>query len=365
SATRCIPGELHVRHLYVAADEERHVPSGVTIVATEGVDILGQVVIDSGEPRGALTIRATAGGIVLDGRVAAIAVAAGPSTIGSIRGVHPNAAAPGSLDAGTIAISSVVGDVIIGSGAGIMTLNGLDAGTSTVQVASGVVAGAQGGHGGDVLLEAPRGAVRFMLQPGTGPICLGEGGRGEDLVVSDTLQTAGPTLEVRGGPGGVSGLLRIVAQRVLGVPTPADAVHGTQVLNDTAGCGMGGFGGNSSWDTRGGTAEYPLDAMTFVGGRGGNGIQAGGTGGFASYLSGRVVNARGTTVAKVTVQGGDGGDVGDFALVPVAGGFAGIGGAGGPVVGNAGWDGGVTASGTVYEDGAPGGDVIVRGGKGG
>jgi hypothetical protein len=152
----------------------------------------------------------------------------------------------------------------------------------------------------------------------------------------------------------------------VGVPAAADALAGTQVFDDTSPrCGTGGRGGDATWDTRQGSLEYPLDAISFAGGRGGNGVQEGGEGGNASYLSGRAVNARGTPVAAVTVQGGDGGEVGDLALVPVAGALAGFGGVGGPVVGNAGWDGGVAGTGAVYEDGAPGGDVTGRGGKGG
>lgn len=364
-ASSCEAGELRVARLFLPSGEERHVLDGTRIIAGEGVEVAGMLIVESARPGSAsrgIVVEASEGDVVLTGAVLH-RTAAVPAS--STRPALRTATAPASgypLDAADVEFIAQRGNVIIGPAFVGTTGGGLDAAGTTLASAAGVVTGARGGRGGDFRLAAPAGTVRFDPRPGLlrPRFCLGAGGDGESIVVASTgLVVTGTALRVVGGPGGAAGRLVIEALRIQGIPTAAEVV-----VRDVVECSEGGWGGSVAWSNDGGTDRYRLDSISFEGGRGGDGSTRGGPGGNVVYLGGRVINDIGDPVTRVEVVGGDGGNITLASSVPVALAVAGGGGSA-RATGNDGWDGGVAPGGTAHADGADGGAVSAQGGDGG
>ena len=361
--------QLRVTSYTLAKGETQEFPAGFEIVASEGIDIAGDLVINPSRD-GDFTLRAESGDIRMSGKVMVRKDATtfpGQQVVRDKHSALSKQAAPQGTRLFFI-LDRPGATISIGRGAQIQSGDGRNADNIQIAIYQGRYAGGPGAPGGDIIIRAHGGKIILAdLQPGD-PLLfiLGNGGHGANIGVDrENFETSGPNLELIGGRGGDSGILFLEADTIEGMP--AVGRSDTDLL---AG-GVGGNGGNVIWDNdifgilhrhlemR---KTYPLQEIIFRGGDGGNGAIAGGKGGFAAYWSGRVMNERGQHIASVSVTGGNGGDVFPSPL-PV-----GLvqGGEGGEcmVIGNFGWDGVHPDSGGPI-NGADGGDVIGRGGNGG
>ena len=363
------PGQVKVTQFVVGEDQERHVSAGLEIVASEGIEIRGDLIVDAREG-GDLQLTAENGDVVLEGRIlvgeAGQAAAAGRKAASSTNQTVP------PLRPGASIIVTARGpnrNIILRRFTLLQSGRGQAAADEVVSILSGYSShqGAAGSNGGDIILRAPLGTIRLPQDRQVGDPALfglGDGGDGADVTVARSFDTGETSLELRGGPGGDSGRLIFEAANVEGVPPAEEMASRPDFIEG----GTGGRGGHVLWDnTEAGSAtpgagpldkKFPLTEIILMGGYGGDGARMGGRGGYAAYLSNRVINELGQPTASASAYGGRGGDV--FASpVPLA---VVIGGEGGEyvVVGNNGADGT-----SAHRNGAEGGNVLGQGGDGG
>jgi len=373
-AAGCAPAELHLTRLHVAAGEERRVMGGTRIVAAEGVELAGAIVVEAAtaERPGCLTIVAEQGDVVLGGSIvcpedppaAAASQSRTPIVEGELRPRVTEARAP---DADPLVITAQTGNLTIRSNHfAIAGGRGADA-PALLNVARHdaptPLRGLGGGNGADLVLEAPQGTVTIAPRLAGDPLPFktGNGGDGQIIFLTNDFETPWPSLTVIGGPGGNGGLLRIVSPNPPIVPnTPLFA----------RGSGHAGHGGEVSWAPVDGTKLYRLTRIELSGGRGGDGMR-GGWAGYAGFRGERVLHEPGLVPPSVSVTGGDGGsalephvltglEVDDHGKRDFGDGDGGWGGF--AVAGGAkGRDG----QGPAQRDGQTGGSVDARGGNGG
>jgi hypothetical protein len=372
------PTQMHVTSFTVAEGEVKRVSANLEIIAAEGIDVSGDLIVD-GSAAGDLALTAENGDIDLSGRI----IVEQPDAASKPSDQSP--ATPKLIGVtnqlfsverrGASIILTAVGpnrDINMKRFTLLQSGRGYDATDETVvlMMGNGLHVGADGTNGGDIILRAPQGTIRIPAdrQPGDPALFgLGDGGDGADVTVDrlgfDTDQSS---LELRAGNGGDSGQMIFEALSVAGVPTAGELETQPELIEG----GTGGRGGHVVWDnTSVGVLsrdltlpilekKFPLQGISLHGGNGGGGAQTGGRGGRAAYWSGRAVNEVGQNVAATSVFGGNGGDV-LSSPVPI---LHAQGGEGGEfiVVGNAGWKG--TGE---FRDGAAGGDVLGQGGAGG
>src|SRR5262249_20928297 len=377
-ALACTGGELRVERLHVLDGETRRVPGGAVIVAADGIELQGDLVMD-GTPADGLTLVAERGDVVLEGGVDASGTPLDGGT--GLRARAARRASPRVLDdpdcgdGGSVSITALTGNLVIGAahfaiagdGASCRPLVVSDA--TLPQLRRGTVGNflaAGGGDGGLIQLEAARGTVRFAARPPDepAPFSPGTGGDGQELrfdpsFVPPPADKRSPgILDFPAGSGGMSGSLQVVAARV-------DAGGLRRFYRQ----GEGGRGGNLTWDQRQGNGLFPsgVEHMLLLAGEGGAGAVRGGRGGDISYQGDRIVNAVGEPVTTVSGLGGGGGEVyedPDGTSGPLRPSLLGpddflAGGDGGhaDATGHAGWNG--TAA---FPDGASGGYINVLGG---
>src|SRR5262245_39144008 len=377
-ALACTGGELRVERLHVLDGETRRVPGGAMSVAAGGIELQGDRVM-GGTTADGLTLVAERGDVVLEGGVDASGTPLDQGT--ALRARAARRASPRALDhpdcgdGGSVAITALTGNLVIGTahfaiagdGASCPPLVVSDA--TLLQLRRGTVGNylaANGGNGGLVQLEAARGTVRFVARPPDepAPFSPGTGGDGQELrfdpsFVPQPADARSPgILEFHAGSGGMSGSLQVVAARV----DPGG-------LRRFYRQGEGGRGGNFTWDQRQGSGLFPngVEHLLLLAGEGGPGAVRGGRGGDISYQGDRVVNAAGELVTTVSVLGGGGGEVyedPDGTSGPLRPSLLGPddfleGGEGGhaDATGHAGWNGT-----EAFPDGASGGYISVLGG---
>ena len=226
---------------------------------------------------------------------------------------------PNCADGGSVSITALTGNLVIGAAHFAIAGDGTSCPPLTVsdatltQLRQGTVGNflaANGGNGGLIHLEAPRGTVRFTARPPNdpAPFSPGAGGDGQELLFDPTLVPPPPdqrspgVVQFHAGSGGQSGSLQLVAARV-------DAGGLRRFYRQ----GEGGRGGNFTWDQRPGSGLFPSGAehLLLLAGEGGGGVLRGGRGGDISYQGDRIVNAVGEPVTTVSVLGGGGGEVYD------------------------------------------------------
>jgi len=370
----CAGGELRVPRLLVAAGDTLHMLGGSTIVAEQGIELLGDLILEGTSADG-LTLVAETGDIVLEGGIDASghAPAAAPLTTTSLVAFALGAAAPAALpqvasasscgDGRPVEIAAHAGDILIGATYYAIAGDGASCPPLLVTEASQLdpepagdrldYHGRTGGHGGDVHLLAS-GTIRFAARSvgGPAPFSPGSGGAGESLEFAASFESP-PFAELgfRGGAGGASGKLLL----------DAPAVTGLDQLPRIQREGAGGDGGQLSWDQRAGSALFSngLTQLFVVGGNGGFGAAKGGRGGGLRYQGDRVVNEVGAPVTAVLGKGGDGGGrrISWYGPLDV---FEGGAGGDADVVGHRGWSGA-----DADPDGGLGGETDVFGGTGG
>jgi hypothetical protein len=364
----CVGGELRIPHLHVPPGETRRVPGGSAIVAEDGIELFGSLVM-AGTPADGLTLVAESGDVVLEGSIDARGTAPAPDALATLQtsaraALQPRGAEPPSCgDGGDFFITANTGNLRVGAtffalggdGADCPPLEVSDAGQ--LQPNPGyahVLHGRVGGNGGDMIVAAVAGSIRFAPRApdDPGPFSPGSGGAGQDLTFSPGfVPPAGhPEFSLFGGRGGASGRL-----------TLHGAEPGAAPLPRLYGISEGGRGGSLEWDQRAGEALFPhgLLELWVGGGFGGEGTVRGGLGGDVRYEGDRVVNAPGGPVTRLAALAGWGG--GAYGDVPRGPDDPVLGGDGGDAeaTGHAGWDGIVS-----HPDGAPGGEASVHGGIG-
>lgn len=361
--------QLVIKKYLLPAGETAEFPSGFEIVASEGVDIQGNILIKPTR-EGDFTIRCLNGDMDITGKI----IVQNDADVNKHEKIIPksNPISKETAQYGTklFFILDKPGSVIsIGRGAQIRSGNGRNAQDELIVIQQGRYVGGVGAPGGDIIIRAHGGKLILAdLHPGDAPLfTLGNGGNGANITVDrENFQTSGPDLELVGGRGGDSGILFLEADTIEGIP-PVD-----QLDVDLLSGAIGGKGGNVLWDvvgwvapsspTLGDEKTYPLNKIIFNGGNGGNGAIEGGKGGYAAYFGVHEINERPEPVAAAFVKGGNGGDVFPSPLpISIA-----IGGEGGEYIvhGNTGWDGVHPDSGGPIH-GASGGDVSAQGGNGG
>jgi hypothetical protein len=370
SSHSCVGIELRVPRLAVGASETRAVPGGSAVVADAGIEVLGTLAASG---PGGLVLTAASGDVVLEGTVDARgtppdlagAISSAPAAPApTARAARGFTSEPGCGDGQPLSITADTGNVRIGGAFFAYSGDGHDCAPALVDDATALAQDASfpdlwlarhGGNGGDLIVAAPSGAIRFAARRADdpGPFTTGQGGAGQDLRFTDAFvpPDGSPSLtRIYAGRGGDSGKLSLVA--------PEITLGGVRRLY---GGGRGGDGGRLEWDARAGDALFPtaLVALGVQGGAGGEGSVEGGRGGDLRYDGDRVVNAGEQPVTEVIGIGGAGGNL--HAGVPRAADdelFAGDGG-NAEVTGHHGWDG--TAA---HPDGAEGGRAVAGGGHG-
>jgi hypothetical protein len=370
----CAGGELRVAHLLVSATETRSVPGASAIVAEDGIELLGHLVM-AGTPADGLTLVAESGDLVLEGSIDArgTAPASGAAALAplgaSVRAaLRPRGAEPPSCgDGGDVFVTADTGNLRIGASFFALGGDGADCAPLEVSDASQLLQsphaadlfeGRAGGKGGDMVVAAPLGNVRFAPRPADdpGPFSPGSGGAGQDLTFSPRFVPPGPFPDPMGKPnvrfnagsGGSSGRLRLHGALVDTAPLPR-----------LYGIGDGGRGGSLRWELASGEWLFPSGTEEIVvsGGWGGTGVVRGGRGGDTRYEGDRIVNRPGEPVTGVVAIGGFGGGVhGDVARGPedlVVGGDGGH----GEATGHAGWHADAT-----HAEAGTGGRAVVGGG---
>ncbi len=361
----CGPAELRVARLHVAAGEIWRAPGGATIVGETGIELLGTLVVEGSSADG-IALIAESGDVLLEGGIDARGT---PGTAPAARSgaATPAAAGEGCGDGGAVFIEPRAGNVIVGGSHFAIAGDGTGCLPLTVSRVSELrvrlnIPGfyevpVAGGRGGDVILSAPRGAIRFRprVAGDPPPFSPGAGGAGAALRFAPAFSPP-PLVEIvslRAGSGGASGVVRLNAPTVeLGTVA--------QLYRD----GRGGRGGDAYWDNGPGTQLLPggLESLFVIGGIGGEGAIQGGRGGDATYLGDRVVNAVGDAITGAVTLGGFGGDVLADADHAIGGEDFLEGGRGGDArtAGHRGWNGDAT-----HADGSAGGYTSATGGTGG
>ena len=375
--------QLIIDKYILPAGETAEFPAGFEIVASNGVDIQGNILIKPVH-EGDFTIRCMNGGMILNGKISV------DTTFSSVKPVDSGSLSKsGQVRKSTgfnFILEAINSHLIIDKNFQAQAEDGKDApneiinGTEELNYLGTAYKGTVGGNGGFITVIANDGYIFFeKREVGDPPMfTLGNGGSGADLIVdNETFSTSNNELMLVGGKGGSSGYLQIFAQQINGLETiPVLSIYGK---------GFGGSGGNVIWDVSGFLAgsipvdknkRYPLTDITLQGGDGGDSFVIGGTGGDAIYLSYRAINEIGDPAASVTVFGGNGGNVKTELLkaanletvkveIPIPRKYV-IGGKGGGFValGNMGGDG-VSIDNGGPIDGADGGNVTARGGDGG
>jgi hypothetical protein len=363
---------MHFTHFTVGEGEVFRVDAGTEIIASEGIKIAGDLIVDGSKP-GDILLTAEDGNIVVSGRVIVEdATGATNAQTVEVRAASITSKASATPKAGTSIIITAKGanrDVILLGFPSFQSGRGQDALDETiVSPLSSRHEGEAGANGGDIILRAPLGAVRLpqsrvLSDPDL--FGLGDGGDGADVEVDRLgFNTTETSIEIVGGRGGNSGRLVVEGTTVEGVPTLQEFEQQAEFI---AG-GSGGRGGHVLWDNtpvgvvgeKGALLEktYPLTEMIVKGGDGGDGARDGGRGGTAMYWSGRPTREPGEPTASASAYGGNGGAV--FASPVPLGVLRGGEGGSFSVWGNAGPDGDATR-----RDGGDGGDALGQGGDGG
>jgi hypothetical protein len=176
-ALACRGGELRVERLHAPDGETRRVPGGTVIVAGDGIELRGDLVMD-GTPADGLTLVAERGDVVLESGVDASGTPLDQGAGVRARTLLP--ASPRALDdsdcgdGGSVSITALTGNLVIGAAHFAIAGDGascppLIVSTATLpQLRRGTVGNflaADGGDGGLIQLEAPRGMVRFAARP--------------------------------------------------------------------------------------------------------------------------------------------------------------------------------------------------------
>lgn len=319
-ALACAGGELRVERLHVPDGETRRVPGGAVIVAEEGIELRGDLVME-GTPADGLTLVAERGDIVLEGGVDASGTrldAAAGLRARAARWSSPRAFTdPNCGDGGSVSITALTGNLVIGArhfaiaGDGTSCPPLIVSDATLTRLRRGTVGNflaADGGDGGLIQLEAARGTVRFAarLPDEPAPFSPGTGGNGQELLFDPSFvpppadERSPGVVQFHAGSGGRSGSLQVVAARV-----------NAGGLRHFYRQGEGGRGGDFTWDQRQGSELFPSGVvhLLLLAGEGGPGVVRGGRGGDISYQGDRIVNAVGEPVTSVSVLGGGGGDV--------------------------------------------------------
>jgi hypothetical protein len=342
--------------------------AGTEIIAREGIEISGHILINPDQP-GDFTLTSLSGDIILSGTIV-YDTTFNPNTGGRI------AAGEDGQKGKSIVINAENGNVIVKSTHTIVAFDGWPAtdkllkSTLFAGTDSGYVAGGNGGDGGDILLNAINGDITLPaaseIPNGHTLFRPGIGGKGGSVVLDSyefVVNEGVTSLFVKGGNGGRSGKIVLAYQQIIGGWTIHDLENREFFFIDA---GRGGVGGNAYWfPYRPISQKTNIENLYFEGGKGGDGIIQGGSGGFAACnLYNRVINKVGSKITDVFVTGGDGGNViaVDLSMHKV---FAGDGGEF-LARGARGWDGGKEEDSDIFhKSGASGGSVTVKGGKGG
>lgn len=361
------PAGTNCRYFSIPKDSTFNYSSGTEIIAKEGMEINGDMIIQP-DQEGDFVLTALDGDIILAGTIAF------DTTENSNNGGRV-AANNNGKNGRSIIINAENGSIIIKNTQAVFAEDGVPGSdeilgsTLFANVDSGYVAAGNGGDGGDIILNAPNGKIslppiseiankHILFHPGNG----GKGGsailNGSDFVVNEEVLT----LYLKGGNGGASGEVLLIANEIQGMWSASD-LENTEPFFIQG--GVGGRGGNAHWFLYLEDPELTnLENIYFEGGKGGKGIIVGGKGGYAACFLNRVINKIGGKVTDVHVTGGDGGDVigSNLAMKNV---YAGDGGEF-LAIGANGWSGGKEpGSDIISKHGARGGSVFATGGRGG
>lgn len=358
------------QQFFVAEGETLSYPAGTKIIAADGIEINGDIVIDPAAS-GDFTLTATSGDIVIRGKILVKDTASGNSSGGRYKnGKNASRLKNGKAADGftlTLDARGPNGNIILKKGATLFSGRGQHALDEVLATLTDYHEGEVGGNGGLIILNAPNGKI--ILPDLSNPVTpyqdelfvLGNGGNGANVDIDDNLETANPeVMEVRGGLGGNSGHLIIDAPEIEGIP----ALEAMQTHPDFIYGGEGGQGGNAFWKIEETDKKYTFREIILYGGEGGAGAKSGGDGGFTIFFNDlQPIIEIGNPIPNVFCYGGDGGDV--FASpLPHQSVWGGNGGAYG-TIGIRGWNGGEDAEGNLFRDGADGGNVLGQGGNGG
>ncbi|MCE9659294.1 MAG: hypothetical protein K8R60_12095 [Burkholderiales bacterium] len=317
------PNQLSIDELVIPAGQERDlVAERVTIRSRFDVKGTLALSLPAGSSAGKVILDLPEGAVI-EGTIAlrqpAQGVAASLATDDRKRalaaGVRPAAFAPRHVP--SLVIGGIAGvPLIVYSTARFQTPAGDDAPEEVLAdlsrlAANGSYTAASGGNGGDIEFSS-LGVVVFRFPIGTPPgswfrpFAPGNGGKGADLVLKDSAWTdAGITrMTVLAGAGGRSGRLFVDAAELrLEGDRPGD----TFAIQAQDGTGVGGAGGNLTWDV----VRPDLTALQkidLVGGTGGGGVGQGGPGGVARFAAGKPLTpATAPRTVNIMVAGGDGG----------------------------------------------------------
>ena len=342
--------------------------AGSEIVAQEGIDIAGTLIIKSDDPED-FKITTLTGDITISGSIVFDSTNR-PSSGGRV------AATGNGSDGRSLVIESVAGNLWIEATANIQAEDGASGADRLIGTTgfpegtlTGVIKGIDGSKGGHIKLNAPNGNISLPTVHEVKGVLFkpGNGGDGGSIVLDDAnfLPAEGvKRIEINGGNGGHSGSIELNTEEVIGMWSTSD-LQNEAVNRFFISGGFGGKGGDVEWVLNFTHPGLTLDGMTFNGGTGGDGMLLGGSGGYAFCFITEAINPLGKKITEVVVAGGNGGNIVPAAGLAMYTVRAGDGGAF-AVHGVRGWDGGKDPqTNIVYKDGAEGGDVSAYGGNGG
>ena len=366
------PSGTNCQQFFIPEGETLSYPGGTTIIAAEGIEMNGTIVIDPSVP-GDVTLVATSGDIVLGGKIVVKDSPDSTTTNGRIQqGKSASQPKNGPAADGftlTLDARGANGSIVLKKRATLFSGRGQHAPDETLASVANYYQGASGGNGGLIILNAPNGKVILPKTSGASSLdelfVLGNGGRGASVTLYAALKLGEEEdIDVVGGLGGNAGELIIDALEIEGSPTLNDM----ETHPDFIYGGEGGDGGYVLWDRAGLDQEYQLRTITLRGGEGGSGAVLGGNGGFAYFnpafsATGETFVPVGKAAPDVRCYGGDGGGVHPSPL-PLNQAWGGNGGEY-VALGVLGSRGGFDQQGKLFSDGGHGGNALGQGGNGG